>query len=189
MRRIPIESAAPIQVFAAARLAVAIVALLAVTFVGFPYEGRAAAVLVVFVLWAAALLAVARREPERVLNPGVAAVDFGLLLALELVAPDTLGGVRLAALFLVAAHAHFQGEQRGLMIAACGSSALIVGSPSTRPSSCSRRSPRRSSSAFCARPSRRRACAPAGCRGARCRPRARCAGAWRTRSTTAPYRS
>ena len=127
-RRIPIESAAPIQVFAAARLAVAIVALVAVIAVGFPYEGRAAAVLAVFVLWAAALLAVSRREPERILNPGVAAVDFGLLLALELVAPDTLGGVRLAALFLVAAHAHFQGEQRGFMIAAGGSSALIVGS-------------------------------------------------------------
>ena len=128
MRRIPIESAAPIQVFAAARLAVAVVALVAVIFVGFPYESRAAAVLVVFVLWAAAVLVVARREPERMINPGVAAVDFGLLLALELVAPDTLGGVRLAALFLIAAHAHFQGEQRGLMIAAGGASALIVGS-------------------------------------------------------------
>jgi two-component system NarL family sensor kinase len=128
MRRIPIESAGPIQVFAAARLAVAIVALVAVVFVGFPYEGRAAAVLVAFVLWAVAVLFVAHREPERALNPAVAAVDLGLLLALELAAPDTLGSVRLAALFLIAAHAHFQGEQRGLMIAAIGASALIVGS-------------------------------------------------------------
>ena len=128
MRRIPIESAAPIQVFAAARLAVAVVALVAVAFVGFPYEGRAAAVLAVFVLWAAAVLFVAHREPERALHPAVAAVDFGLLLALELVAPAALGAVRLAALFLIAAHSHFQGEQRGLMIAALGSSALIVGS-------------------------------------------------------------
>jgi len=128
MRRIPIESAGPIQVFAAARLAVAVVALIAVAFVGFPYEGRAAAVLAVFVLWAAAVLLLAQRDPERALHPAVAAVDFGLLLALELVAPHTLGGVRLAALFLIAAHAHFQGEQRGLMIAAGGASALIVGS-------------------------------------------------------------
>jgi len=128
MRRIPIESAAPIQVFAAARLAVAVVALVAVVFVGFPYEGRAAAVLAVFVLWAATVLFVAHREPERALHPAVAAVDFGLLLALELVAPAALGAVRLAALFLIAAHSHFQGEQRGLMIAAIGASALILGS-------------------------------------------------------------
>src|SRR5688572_30440327 len=128
MRRIPIESAAPIQVFAAARLAVAVVALVAVVFVGFPYEGRAAAVLAVFVLWAATVLFVAHREPERALHPAVAAVDFGLLLALELVAPAALGAVRLAALFLIAAHSHFQGEQRGLMIAAIGASALNLGS-------------------------------------------------------------
>jgi two-component system, NarL family, sensor kinase len=128
MRRIPIESAGPIVVFAAARLAVALVALIAIVLVGFPYQGQAAAVLAVFVLWSAAVLAAARREPDRALHPAVAAVDFALLLALELVAPDTLGGVRLAALFMVAAHAHFQGERRGLMIAAGGASALIVGS-------------------------------------------------------------
>ena len=128
MRRIPIESAGPILVFATARLAIAVVALVAIAFVGFPYEGRAAIVLAVFVLWAAGVLALARRDPQRALDPAVAAVDFGLLLALELVAPDTLGGVRLAALFMIAAHAHFQGERRGLMIAAIASVALVVGS-------------------------------------------------------------
>ncbi len=128
MRRIPIESAGPIVVFAVARLALAVVALAAVVIVGFPYEGRAAAVLAVFVLWSAALLAAARRQPDRALHPLVPAVDFALLLALELAAPDTLGGVRLAALFMIAAHAHFQGERRGLIIAAAGATALIVGS-------------------------------------------------------------
>jgi two-component system, NarL family, sensor kinase len=54
--------------------------------------------------------------------------DFALLLALELAAPDTLGAVRLAALFLIAAHAHFQGERRGLAVAAIGSALLVVGS-------------------------------------------------------------
>jgi two-component system NarL family sensor kinase len=39
-----------------------------------------------------------------------------------------MGGVRLVALFMIAAHAHFQGERRGLLIAACGSVALVVGS-------------------------------------------------------------
>jgi two-component system NarL family sensor kinase len=54
-------------------------------------------------------------------------VDFGLLLGVELVASDTLVGVQLAALFLIAAHAHFQGERRGLMIGAAGAAVLIAG--------------------------------------------------------------
>jgi signal transduction histidine kinase len=128
MRRVPIESAAPIVMFAIARLAVGVAALTAVAVVGFPYDGRAAAVLSVFVLWSVGVLAVARRAPDRVTNPVVAAGDFTFLLALELVAPDTLGAVRLTALFLIAAHAHFQGERRGLAIAAIGSTVLVVGS-------------------------------------------------------------
>jgi two-component system, NarL family, sensor kinase len=128
MQRVPIESSRPILVFATARLAIALVALLAVIVVGFPYQGRAAAVLGVFVLWSAGLIAVARKEPSYGLHPLVPAIDFALLLLLELVAPDTLGGVRLAALFLIAAHSHFQGERRGLMIAAGGAIALVVGS-------------------------------------------------------------
>jgi signal transduction histidine kinase len=128
LRRIPIESSGPILVFAAARLAVAVVALLAVVITGFPTDGKAAAVLGVFVLWSAGVFVVARKHADLALLPLVPAVDFALLLILELVAPDTLGGVRLAALFLIAAHSHFQGERRGLIIAAVGSVALIVGS-------------------------------------------------------------
>jgi two-component system, NarL family, sensor kinase len=127
MRRVPIDSAAPIAVFAIARLVVSVAALLAVAILGFPYHGRGALVLGVFVLWSATVLLVARREPELALSPAVPAVDFALLLALELVAPDTLVGVQLAALFLVAAHAHFQGERRGVMIGVLGSAALIAG--------------------------------------------------------------
>jgi two-component system NarL family sensor kinase len=128
MQRIPIESSRPIMVFALARLAVALVALVAVVIFGFPAHGRAAAVLAVFVLWSAGLLLAAREKPDRALHPLVPAVDFALLLALELAVPDTLFAVRLAALFLIAAHAHFQGERRGIMIAAVGSIALIAGS-------------------------------------------------------------
>jgi signal transduction histidine kinase len=127
MRRVPIDSAAPIAVFAIARLAVALVALAAVGIVGFPYEGRAGVVLAVFVLWSAAVLLVARREPELALHPAVPAVDFALLLALQLVAPNTLVAVQLAALFLIAAHAHFQGERRGVIIGVLGALALVVG--------------------------------------------------------------
>jgi two-component system NarL family sensor kinase len=128
MRRVPIESTGPIVMFAIARLAVALVALTAGAVVGFPYEGRAAAVLTVFVAWSAGVLAISRRAPDSVTNPLVAGGDFALLLALELAAPDTLGAVRLAALFLIAAHAHFQGERRGLAVAAIGSTVLVVGS-------------------------------------------------------------
>ena len=128
MRRIPIESAGPIVVFAAARLAVVIVALAAVAVVDFPDQEAAAIVLAVFAAWSTAVLFVARRDPDRVVNPMVAAGDFALLLALELAAPDALVAVRLAALFLIAAHAHFQGEQRGLAVAAIGSTVLVVGS-------------------------------------------------------------
>jgi two-component system NarL family sensor kinase len=127
MRRVPIDSAAPIAVFAIARLVVSVAALLAVAILGFPYHGRAAAVLGAFVLWSILVLVVARREPELALSPAVPAVDFALLLALELVAPNTLVGVQLAALFLVAAHAHFQGERRGVMIGVLGAAALIAG--------------------------------------------------------------
>jgi two-component system, NarL family, sensor kinase len=128
MRRIPIESAGPIVVFAAARLAVVVVALAAVAVVDFPDQEAAAIVLWVFAAWSTAMLFVARRDPDRVVNPMVAAGDFALLLALELAAPDALVAVRLAALFLIAAHAHFQGEQRGLAVAAIGSTVLVVGS-------------------------------------------------------------
>jgi two-component system, NarL family, sensor kinase len=128
MRRIPIESAGPILLFATARLALALVALASVIVVGFPYQGRATAVLAVFVLWSALVLWAVRQRPERALHPLVPTVDFALLLALELLVPDTLFGVRLAALFLIAAHAHFQGERRGLMIAVPGSTLLVVGS-------------------------------------------------------------
>jgi two-component system NarL family sensor kinase len=127
MRRVPIDSAAPIAVFAVARLVVSITALAAVAILGFPYDGRAGLVLGAFVLWSAAVLVTAPREPEWALSPVVPAVDFALLLALELVAPNTLVGVQLAALFLVAAHAHFQGERRGVMIAVVGSAVLVAG--------------------------------------------------------------
>ena len=127
MRRIPIDSAAPIAVFAWARLVVSVAALLASAVLGFPYDGRAAITLGVFVLWAAFVVWLARREPERALHPVVPAVDFGLLLALEVLAPDTLVGVQLAALFLVAAHAHFQGERRGVMIGVVAGAALVAG--------------------------------------------------------------
>ena len=129
LRRLPIESAQPLVVFAVARLAIAVAALAALIVLGFPYHGRAAAVVAGLALpWALLCLLMARRAPERLLSPLVPVVDLLVLLALELAVPDTYGAVRVTALFLIAAHAHFQGERRGVMIAALGSTGLVLAS-------------------------------------------------------------
>jgi signal transduction histidine kinase len=128
-RRLPIESAQPILLFAIARLAIAVAALLALAVLGFPYGGEGAAVLGgLGVPWAAWCLLLSRREPERLLSPLVAAADLLVLLVFELVAPESYGAVRATALFLIAAHAHFQGERRGVMVALLGSAALVTAS-------------------------------------------------------------
>ncbi len=128
-RRLPIESAQPLVVFAIARLGIAVAALLAVVVLGFPYGGAGAAVVGGLALpWAIGCLVVARREPERLLSPFVAAVDLLILLVLEVVAPETYGAVRAVALFMIAAHAHFQGEFRGVTVALLGSAALVTAS-------------------------------------------------------------
>ena len=78
--------------------------------------------------WALLCLVLSRRAPERLLSPLVPAVDLLVLLALELAVPDTYGAVRITALFLIAAHAVFQGERRGMLIAALGSAVLVLAS-------------------------------------------------------------
>jgi signal transduction histidine kinase len=126
-RRLPIESTQPLLVFAVARLAIVSAALLALVVLGFPYEGKGAAVIGGLGLpWAVACVVLARRDPGRLLSPWVPVGDLTILLVFELVAPDTYGAVRAAALFLIAAHAHFQGEPRGVTIALLGSTALVA---------------------------------------------------------------
>ena len=66
--------------------------------------------------WAVLVLAIALIEPETALNPMVALGDFALLVLLQTVAPDSYAAVRFAALFLIAVHAHFQGELRGMAV-------------------------------------------------------------------------
>jgi signal transduction histidine kinase len=127
-RRLPIESTQPILVLAAARLAIVVAAFLALVALGFPYGGESAVVIGGLGLpWAIGCLVMARRDPGRLLSPLVPVGDLAILLVFELVAPDTYGAVRSAALFLIAAHAHFQGEPRGVTLAAVGSAALVVG--------------------------------------------------------------
>jgi signal transduction histidine kinase len=128
-RRLPIESAQPLVVFAFARLLVVAAAVIALAVLGLPNEGRAFAVLGgLGVPWSLACVALAYRAPERLLSPIVPVVDLMILLLLELLVPDSSSGVRSGALFLIAAHAHFQGEPRGLAMALVGSVVLVSAS-------------------------------------------------------------
>jgi signal transduction histidine kinase len=128
LRRLPIESTQALVLFAVARVVVTVAALTAIIALGFPYDGRGAAVVGgLAVPWSVALLLVERRKPGATLNPVVAVVDIAVLLAIELVVPEAYGATRFAALFVLGAHAHFQGERRGFAIALVGSSVLIAG--------------------------------------------------------------
>ncbi len=129
LRRLPIESAGPVLVFAATRVVATAVAVLGLIVIGLP-DNTTAAVLVgaVALPWTLFVLFVTRRDPAFAINPIVPIVDFSLLVLLEVVAPETVGAVRVAALFLVASHAHFQGERRGMAVAALGSAALVIAS-------------------------------------------------------------
>ena len=127
LRRLPIESAQPLVVFAIGRVVITVAVLIAIAVLGFPYGGTGAAVTGGVVLpWAIGCLVLARREPESVLSPVVMAGDLVVLLVFEALAPGALGAVRAWALLLIAAHAHFQGEGRGVVLALVGSLTLVA---------------------------------------------------------------
>ena len=127
LRRLPIESNRPLELFGLLRVALALITLAVLVVLGFPYGGRGAAVVgLVLLPWSVLLVVLGRRRPELPLHPLVAPVDFAMLAALELVAPSTYAAVRFAALFLIAVHAHFQGERRGLALAAAGVAILVI---------------------------------------------------------------
>jgi signal transduction histidine kinase len=127
LRRLPIASEGPIFVFAVTRVVATALAVLGVVIFGLPHNTTAALIIGGVALpWTLLVLFITRREPEFALNPIVPVVDFSLLVLLEVIAPDTVVAVRAAALFLVASHAHFQGERRGMAVAALGSAALVI---------------------------------------------------------------
>jgi signal transduction histidine kinase len=126
-RRVPIGSVGPILVFAATRVVATALAMLGVAIFGLPNDTTPALIVGAVALpWTLLVLVITRRDPEFALNPVVPIVDFSILVLLEVVAPETLGAVRVAALFLVASHAHLLGERRGLAVAALGSAALVI---------------------------------------------------------------
>jgi two-component system NarL family sensor kinase len=127
LRRLPIESEGPIIVFGFARVVLTLLGLVAIFVVGLPDTTSAALVVGGLMLpWMVVVLLLSRRDAEFALSPVVPIVDFALLILLEVLAPDTVGAVRAAALFLIASHAHFQGERRGMAVAALGSASLVV---------------------------------------------------------------
>jgi signal transduction histidine kinase len=127
LRRLPIDSTQPVIVFAVSRLVGTLAGLGAILAVSMPQDESALAIAAAIALsWAILVLVVTLRDPRHGLSSLVALGDLVVLVAVELVAPETYGGVRFAALFLTAAHAHLQGERRGLAVGAIGSSSLVT---------------------------------------------------------------
>jgi hypothetical protein len=94
LRRLPMDSAHPLMVFAVTRVVLALLALAAVLILGLPYQGRGLAVIGGLLLpWAVAMLVLARREPGAAMSPLVAAGDLIVLTVIEAVIPDSLGAV------------------------------------------------------------------------------------------------
>jgi two-component system NarL family sensor kinase len=126
VRRVPIESPQPIIWFAALRVAMVAVALASLAVFDVPNRDR----LIVLVAVLAAPLALgvlllARRSPALALHPAIALMDLAILALAEALVPSSYGAVHFLALFLVAAHAHFQGAARGVAIAAAASILLV----------------------------------------------------------------
>ena len=134
MRRLPLGSAQPIAQFAVLRVAIVAVTALALLFFDVPDRGRllvlAAGIALPLALGVAFL---ARRAPMIALNPAIALMDLAILAAAEAIAPASYGAVRFLAIFLIAAHAHFQGELRGVAVAAAAIILLVPIAASTDP--------------------------------------------------------
>jgi signal transduction histidine kinase len=116
--RVPIESPLPVAWFGALRLAISVSAFVAVLVFDVP-DRTALLVLsgAVAIPWAVAVLVFARRHPALMLHPLIALGDLAILAVVELVVPHAYAGVCFLVVFLVAAHAHFQGTPLGVGIA------------------------------------------------------------------------
>src|SRR4051812_2314803 len=127
MKRPPIESLRPVVSFAGVRLLLASGALVADAILGFPFDHALAVILgVVAIPWAVAILLIARRNPIAALSPLVPAGDLAMLTAIQSAVPETYAPVHFLALVFIGAHAHFQGQRRGIVIAGLGAAALIA---------------------------------------------------------------
>lgn len=115
--RPPLESREPIASFAVIRALISGAAVLALAILGFPYDGSATAVMAGLALpWSLLVLAITRRSSDAGLSPLIALGDMAVLGILQGVEPDMYAPAHFTALFLVGAHAHFQGADRSPLV-------------------------------------------------------------------------
>jgi signal transduction histidine kinase len=126
-RRVPIESSESVVLFANARIALVLTSIVLGISLGFPFEEKLVGLLAGVALpWSVAVLVLARRVPDVAMSPWMAAGDFVVLGIVQLVVPEIYALYRFVALFFVAVHSHFQGERRGVTLAAGGSGVVIA---------------------------------------------------------------
>jgi len=124
--RPPIESPEPVVKFAAVRLLLALAVLVTLAVTHFHNHDRLTVVVLAVALpWAVAMLYVARRWPEAALNPLVAAGDLAVVAFAQGMVPQSYAPARFFALFFIAAHAQFQGQLGGVLVAAAWSAVLV----------------------------------------------------------------
>jgi signal transduction histidine kinase len=124
--RLPLQSAEPVIWFARVRVLLASLALLSALIFGIPEKWRTVAVLAAVALtWSVGTVRLAERRPLVAMSPAVAIGDMLVLGAIQLTEPAAYAGVRFVALFLIATHAYFLGELRGLTVALTGVVILV----------------------------------------------------------------
>jgi signal transduction histidine kinase len=127
MTRPPIESLRPVASFAVVRVLLAAAALLADAILSFPSGATLPLLLAcVAIPWSLAALVLARTTPMKALTPAVAAGDLAVVVVIQAAVPETYAATHFAALLFIGAHAHFQGQRRGVLIAGLGAAALIA---------------------------------------------------------------
>ena len=125
-RRLPLQSAEPVVWFAYLRALIVAAGLISVVAFDVPNRGRVAlAIGVVAVPWGAWLVVLARRHAALAISPAIAAGDLLILGLVQVAEPASYAGVRFVALFLIATHAYFQGELRGVAVAGAGIAFLV----------------------------------------------------------------
>src|SRR4051795_13087448 len=124
--RIPVESREPIVTFALFRLVLTLAALIGVLIFSVPHTAALSIFIAAVGLpWAGALYFLSDRGAAIAMSPWVAVGDIALLAGAEVISPSTYAAVRFFALFVIAAHAQVQGEERGLAIALLASVVLV----------------------------------------------------------------
>jgi signal transduction histidine kinase len=125
-RRLPLQSGQPAVWLAHLRALIVLAGLASVAAFDVEHRGRVALALLVLALpWSLWLVVQARREAPVVLSPAIAAGDLLILGLVQVAEPESYAGVRFVALFLIATHAYFQGEVRGVIVAVAGIAFLV----------------------------------------------------------------